>query len=81
MHTDGSDSNEIICIKSTNNYTLMTTVPKGNAHNYEADTMGQWTYYTICAAVYKSLLIDFMLCNDKIKCFLPYISPYNTGGN
>lgn len=68
-HTDGSDSNEIICIISTDNYILITKIHKGNEHNYVADTTGQWTYYTICTAVYKSLLLDFMLCENKIKYF------------
>lgn len=73
MHTDVSDSNEIICIISTNNYTLITKIHKGNEHNYVADTAGQWTYYTICTAVYKSLLLDFMLCENKIKYFPLYV--------
>lgn len=60
-HTNGSDSNEIICIISTDNYALIMKIHKGNEHNYVADTMGQWTYYTICTVVYKSLLLDFML--------------------
>lgn len=40
-HANGSDSNEIICIISTDNYTLITKIHKGNEHNYVADTMGR----------------------------------------
>lgn len=32
-HTNGSDSNEIICIISTDNYTLITKIHKGNGYN------------------------------------------------
>lgn len=73
-HANGSDSNEIICIISTDNYTLITKIHKGNEHNYVADTMGRWIYYIICTIVYKSLLLDFMLCESKIKHFLSYTS-------
>lgn len=68
-HTNGGDSNEIICIISTDNYTLITKIHKGNEHNYVATTVGQWTYYTICTVVYKSLLLDFMLSESKSKHF------------
>lgn len=71
-HTNVSDSNEIICIISTDNYTLITKIHRGNEHNYVADTMGQWTYYTIHTVVYTTLLLDFMLYESKSKDFLPY---------
>lgn len=70
-HTNGSDSNEIICIISTDNYALITKIHKGIEHNYAADTMGQWIYYTICIVVHKSLLLDFMLYESKIKHLPP----------
>ena len=77
-HTNGSDSNEIICIMSTDNYTLVTKIHKGNEHNYAADTMGQWTYYTICTVVYKSLLVDFMCWWEQNEAF-PLLCPIKFG--
>lgn len=68
-HTNWSDSNEIICIMSTDNYTLVTKIHEGNEHNYAADTMGQWTYCTICTVVCKSLLVDFMCLWEQNEAF------------
>lgn len=70
-HANGSDSNEIICIISTDNYTLITKIHKGNEHNYVADTVGQWTYYLICIVVYKNLLLNFILSEIEMKDFIP----------
>lgn len=70
-YTDGSDSNEIICFISPDNYTLVTKILKGNEHNYVADTLGQWTSYTMCTVVCKSLLLDY---GNQMKQF-PYYTP------
>lgn len=79
-HTNGGDSNEIICIISTDNYALITKIHKGNEHNYVADTMGLWTYYTICTVVCKSLLLHFLLYGSQIKHFA-FLYPHEILGN
>ena len=71
--SNGSDSNEIICIISTDNYTLITKIYKGNEDNYVIATTGQWTYYTIGAVIYKSLLLHFMHLWEQNEAFPSYI--------
>lgn len=77
-HTNGSHSDEIICIISTDNYTLVPKIHKGNEHNYIAATMGQWTFYTIGAVVYKSLLLHFMHLWEQNEAF-PLLYPIKLG--
>ena len=76
--TNGSDSNEIICIISTDNYALVTKIHKGNEHNYVTATAGQWTYYTIGAVIYKSWLLHFMHLWEQNEAF-PLLYPIKLG--
>ena len=62
-----------MCYKP-DNYAVITEIHKGNEHNYVADTMGQWTYYTICTVVYKRVRLDFMPYESNIKYFPSYTS-------